>query len=443
MSPQQWTGEEPTVADDIYSIGSTVYELLTGKPPFYEGDIFKQVYEMVPPRMSERLAALGIPDVEIPAAFEETVAACLEKNPAMRPANVNEVAARLGLTGEPPPSAVPFPPKIEAPIGEVATEFVSSPVAARWGNGFWLGIGAIGLLAVLLAGVLVVPRILSALASTKAAGVARGGRFPTADKPWQNSLGMKFVPVPGAPVLFSVWETRVQDFTAFVDDTGREPPAAMQTLDASGVWKRSDHSWREPGYPQGTNYPVVGIGWSDAASFCVWLTTRERAAGWISTNQSYRLPTAAEWALAAGPNKFVWGNEWPPPPGTGNFAGEEIHQLSAAHPTIAGYQDGFAGAAPVGSFKPNAFGIYDLSGNVAEFCADRDATDAAHRRIVLGGSWSDSAEDALSILGRARTRENVRRSDRGFRCVLAFHGSGQSNNLESTDGTPPDMGSSD
>lgn len=97
MSPQQWTGDPASVADDVYSLGAMLYELLTGKPPFFEGDIFKQLHENVPPTMTERLFEFGITDTVIPLAWEETVAACLEKEPARRPVSIRDVAARLGL----------------------------------------------------------------------------------------------------------------------------------------------------------------------------------------------------------------------------------------------------------------------------------------------------------------------------------------------------------
>lgn len=97
MSPQQWTGDPPAVADDVYSVGATIYELLTGKPPFHDGDIFKQLFEVIPPTITERLAEFGVRKSGIPAEWEETVAACLAKEVEQRPATIRDVATRLGL----------------------------------------------------------------------------------------------------------------------------------------------------------------------------------------------------------------------------------------------------------------------------------------------------------------------------------------------------------
>jgi len=98
MSPQQWTGEPPAVTDDIFSLGVTIYELLTGKPPFYEGDVFQQLHEIIPPSMTERLFEFGIHDVVIPLTWEETIAACLEKEAARRPSTIRDVTVRLSLS---------------------------------------------------------------------------------------------------------------------------------------------------------------------------------------------------------------------------------------------------------------------------------------------------------------------------------------------------------
>jgi serine/threonine protein kinase len=97
MSPQQARGESPTVTDDIYAIGSTVYELLTSRPPFWQGDISTQIGTIVPPKMSERLRELTGIERQIPAHWEETVAACLEKDATKRPRSAREFADRLGI----------------------------------------------------------------------------------------------------------------------------------------------------------------------------------------------------------------------------------------------------------------------------------------------------------------------------------------------------------
>jgi len=97
MSPQQWTGDPPAISDDIYSLGATIYELLTGKPPFFEGDVFQQLHEVIPPTITERLVKFGVRKPKIPSAWEETIAACLDKDAARRPVSVRDIVARLQL----------------------------------------------------------------------------------------------------------------------------------------------------------------------------------------------------------------------------------------------------------------------------------------------------------------------------------------------------------
>lgn len=98
MSPQQAFGELPKPADDIYSIGATLYELFTGKPPFYGGDISRQLQEKLPPSMTRRRRELGIESqAPIPEMWELAVAACLAKDPCRRPADVHQLAGMLGM----------------------------------------------------------------------------------------------------------------------------------------------------------------------------------------------------------------------------------------------------------------------------------------------------------------------------------------------------------
>jgi serine/threonine protein kinase len=97
MSPQQLEGERGTHLDDIYSLGASVYELLTSKPPFYVGNIDRQIRERIPPSMTERRKEFDIETEPIPAAWEEWVAACLAKDPARRPQSVTEIARQLQM----------------------------------------------------------------------------------------------------------------------------------------------------------------------------------------------------------------------------------------------------------------------------------------------------------------------------------------------------------
>ncbi len=99
MSPQQASGKKPHISDDIYSFGSTLYELITGKPPFFTGHLSEQLKNepVTPP--SERRREFNITGSEpIPAEWEQTILACLEKEVENRPSDAHAVMVRLGLT---------------------------------------------------------------------------------------------------------------------------------------------------------------------------------------------------------------------------------------------------------------------------------------------------------------------------------------------------------
>jgi len=254
-----------------------------------------------------------------------------------------------------------------------------------------------------------------------------------ADKDWENSLGMKFVPVRGTDVLFCIWETRVRDFSAFAR-TGYNADEGMFSLDSDG-WNQRSQTWRDPGFNQTEDHAVVGVSWNDAQAFCRWLTKTERTAGLLDTSQSYRLPTDIEWSSAVGlpresgdspkdrdgkiKNAYPWGSQFPPPSGAGNYFGTEakIGREPQDWPVISGFSDSFPRTAPAGSFSANEFGIFDLGGNVWEWCEDWYDDDQKYR-VLRGASWLGGYPAYLLSSFRSGVAPVIRGGNGGFRVVL-------------------------
>jgi sulfatase modifying factor 1 len=222
-------------------------------------------------------------------------------------------------------------------------------------------------------------------------------------------------------------EVTVEAFRAFVAATGYTTTAESDgwslAFDGRSLVKKPGVSWRSPGFEQGPRHPVVHVSWYDASSYCAW--------------RGGRLPSEAEWEYAARggltPARYLWG-EAPAPLSAGarqaNVADETLKRAHPGQRVIAGYDDGFAYTAPVGSFAANPFGLFDAAGNAAEWCADsydesyyaagidRDPAGPPFglARMIRGGSWLDDASN-LRASYRVRDAPGYHDALVGFRCA--------------------------
>jgi formylglycine-generating enzyme required for sulfatase activity/serine/threonine protein kinase len=164
------------------------------------------------------------------------------------------------------------------------------------------------------------------------------------------------------------------------------------------------YNWRNPGFAQDDSHPVLNVSWTDAAAFCTWLTWQE--------GKRYRLPTEAEWEYACRAGTTTLFSSGDDPVSLAKMANVADESATATFPTWHAIKakDGYIFTAPIGSFLPNAFGLFDMHGNAREWCGDWIADDyyskspkidprgpsAGKSRSVRGGAWTSSAGDCRS-----------------------------------------------
>ena len=160
-------------------------------------------------------------------------------------------------------------------------------------------------------------------------------------------------------------------------------------VDASGKWvQKPEWTWRQPGFEQSGNHPVVQVGWNDAVSFCEWLSRKE--------GKSYRLPTEAEWEYAC---RAGTATPW------------QCGDSDATLPEHAWFAVNSHGTThPAGQLKPSAWGLFDMHGNVWEWCgdcfadgyyknsppADPSGPPTGSLRVLRGGGWTAPAAECRS-----------------------------------------------
>jgi formylglycine-generating enzyme required for sulfatase activity len=206
-----------------------------------------------------------------------------------------------------------------------------------------------------------------------------------------------------------------------VSEDGRESSEVIHTVTLTqGFWMSDrETTQREyqlvmgsnPSYRKGESLPVEQVSWDDAVAYCKKLTERERAAGRITSQQAYRLPTEAEWEYAARA-------------GTAGARYGELHAIA--------WHGGNSGSEThaVKQKTANIWGLHDMIGNVWEWCGDwygnyptgsvTDPTgpNSGSLRVIRGGGCSDDAGRARSAF-RLRYVPGSRYFNLGFRPVLS------------------------
>jgi len=233
------------------------------------------------------------------------------------------------------------------------------------------------------------------------------------------------------------YEVTVNLFNEFIKETGYKTDSDKD--EGSYIWNNEKFDWEKRAWinwrcdAQGNirsqneyNQPVIHVSYNDALAFCNWLNTK--------TGQKYRLPTEAEWEYAAGNGskhtKYSWGNSEPFGKKGGNVADEAAKMKFSDWPVFNGYDDGYIYTSPSGSFDSNEFGIYDMSGNVWEWCNDWYDCDyyanspysnpqgpsTGDMRAFRGGSWTLSPSDCR-VARRVPFWPSFRSNVLGFRLL--------------------------
>ncbi len=412
MSPEQVNGEKPSPSMDIYSVGATLYELLTGDPPFSGGDVPGQILRKAASRVSHA-----------PSWLADAVAACLEKEASRRPSSIKAARKRLD------PPAVVSPVSPEAPLHEsspappppLAREFVREVTAPRTPTpqpGRSNRITPAQATATLR---LCVPSGCKPLDSShrlyprnphpRQVGAAKAHNVSLAIE--HEATGMAMVLIPSGTFQMGA---APQDVAAANDAEPRHQVTIEKafyigaTPVTVGAYLRfSKHLMNDAPRPPSFNlgwkqvdHPVVNVSWEDAKAFCE--STR------------LRLPSEAEWEYAArgglDGKKYPWGDEERSDLANGARFGER------------------AGTCPVATFDPNGFGLFDAAGNVWEWVEDhwhdnysgaptdgRAWTAAGNSRVLRGGSWYLVPRD-LRVSSRNYNVAATRYDGFGFRCSL-------------------------
>ncbi|CAN2043345.1 formylglycine-generating enzyme [Candidatus Magnetomoraceae bacterium gMMP-1] len=223
------------------------------------------------------------------------------------------------------------------------------------------------------------------------------------------------------------YEVTKGQFRIFIENTKYKTDAEKEGFSwvYRGEWKkREGYDWLKAGFDQDDNHPVVNISWNDACAMAEWMS---------AFGKKFRLPTEQEWEYACRAGSITaryWGDIPDSACLYANIADQTVKKYFPAwkiHPC----NDGYLHTSPTGSFESNGFGLYDIMGNVWEWCLnkyDRDAykttqlTHLVYKKsspvAIRGGSWYSRPAFVRSASRDRLSGTNRRGHDLGFRLIL-------------------------
>ncbi|WP_425616926.1 SUMF1/EgtB/PvdO family nonheme iron enzyme [Anatilimnocola sp. NA78] len=427
MAPEQWNDSHTCDArSDLYSLGCTLYFLLTGRPP-YHSYTHRSAANKMKGHMLDAIPDLALARPDVPAEVVAIYLKLMAKTPSDRFASADELATALSPWGKalPAPSAPAAAPKFQAVAKPLAGQ--SSPLRRPLSRWLLAAGGAAAL--VLLLGVIIITitnkdgtQTKIEVPDTSQIEITKQSDNPPATaKPgpptFKNSIGMEFVLVPKGkswlgggvdkpgdqevviPADFYLGKYQVTqgEWEEVMDDN----PSSFSRYGAGR------HAVKDISDADLKRFPMESVSWDDCQLFVARLNAREKDTGWV-----YRLPKEVEWEYACrgGPQSdqqesaFEFYFAKPTNtllPGQANFGTRNERSLNRT--------------CPVGSYQPNVLGFHDMHGNVREWCDDtHKGVDGALLRVDRGGSWFNGPTHCRAAF-RYANPPSLRLSHQGLR----------------------------
>jgi formylglycine-generating enzyme required for sulfatase activity len=376
-SPQQMKGGPADPRDDVHALGVIWYQMLTG--------------DLMRGRPSGRGWRKQLAERGMAAGLLDLLEACVDDDLSERPTDAGALAEQLTTLlqakGSPQPPVAPLSDiGLQKPVREFINSLGTRLVLVKPGK-FLMG--------------------------------SPSGKADRSDNEFQHEVEIT------QPYYMAVHPVTVSNFRTFVERTGYRTEA--ETSGGAQRWSGSKWeldpkaNWHKPGFQQGDDHPVTCVSWNDVQELCNWLSGIEK-------ERLYRLPTEAEWeyacrGAASSSTPFYFGASLSST--QANFDGNYPYGGASKGPYLGR-------TTPVGSYPPNAFGLYDMHGNVWEWCQDwhgenyyrsgpgKDppgpATGAS--RVLRGGSWNRGGRICRAAC-RSHCEPGHRYNDIGFRLVCS------------------------